>query len=96
MGLTMASRSGAGSDEAVLRAETARSAMARLLAVAGHDLKQPLQVALMAIDRAVWLAVRPRTDRTVDLYSIDFGEDDTFDLRTREASSGGRGTLSGP
>ncbi len=43
----------------------------------------------MAIDRAVWLAVRPRTDRTVDLYSIDFGEDDTFDLRTREASSGG-------
>lgn len=69
MGLTMASRSGAGSDEAVLRAETARSAMARLLAVAGHDLKQPLQVALMAIDRAVSDGVGPRAAARLGLAS---------------------------
>ncbi|MGT2481500.1 sensor histidine kinase [Methylobacterium oryzae CBMB20] len=69
MGLTMASRGGAGSDEALLRAETARSAMARLLAVAGHDLKQPLQVALMAIDRAVSDGVGPRAAARLGLAS---------------------------
>jgi signal transduction histidine kinase len=46
--------------DALLRADAARSAMARLLAVAGHDLKQPLQVALMAIERAVSDGVGPR------------------------------------
>ncbi|SEP08167.1 Histidine kinase-, DNA gyrase B-, and HSP90-like ATPase [Methylobacterium sp. UNC300MFChir4.1] len=68
MGLTMASP-GAAPDEALLRAETARSAMARLLAVAGHDLKQPLQVALMAIDRAVSEGVGPRAAARLGLAS---------------------------
>lgn len=36
-----------------MSAETACAAMSRLLAVAGHDLKQPLQVAVMAIERAL-------------------------------------------
>ncbi|AWN37142.1 sensor histidine kinase [Methylobacterium radiodurans] len=69
MGLTVAILSGAAVDEAVLRAEAARSAMARLLAVAGHDLKQPLQVALMAIERAVSDGVAPRAAARLGLAS---------------------------
>jgi signal transduction histidine kinase len=46
--------------EDILRTEGARSGMARLLAVAGHDLKQPLQVALISIERAVLDGVEPR------------------------------------
>jgi galactokinase len=34
----------------------------------------------MAIDRAVWIAARPRTDRTVALHSLDFGDAATIDL----------------
>jgi galactokinase len=34
----------------------------------------------MAIDRQVWLAVRPRTDRRVTVHSIDFNEDAQFAL----------------
>jgi signal transduction histidine kinase len=41
-----------GEADAVAQAEAARAAMARLMAVAGHDLKQPLQVAVMSIARA--------------------------------------------
>ncbi len=55
--------------EALRRAEAARSAMARLLAVAGHDLKQPLQVALMAIECAVSDGVAPRTATRLGLAS---------------------------
>ena len=40
-------------DEALAFAERSRHAMARLLAVAGHDLKQPLALAMLSIDRAV-------------------------------------------
>lgn len=36
-----------------ISAETACASMSRLLAMAGHDLKQPLQVAVMAIERAL-------------------------------------------
>lgn len=46
-------QSPAGRAEAGMSAETACAAMSRLLAVAGHDLKQPLQVAVMAIERAL-------------------------------------------
>jgi galactokinase len=34
----------------------------------------------MAIDRAVWLAVRPRDDRTVRVWSTDFDEERAFAL----------------
>ena len=34
----------------------------------------------MAIDRAVWIALRPREDSQVVAHSIDFGEDATFDV----------------
>lgn len=34
----------------------------------------------MAIDRAVWIALRPRTDDHVHLYSLDFAETAVFDL----------------
>ena len=34
----------------------------------------------MAIDRATWIAGRPREDRTVTLHSLDFGETATFVL----------------
>lgn len=34
----------------------------------------------MAIDRAVWIALRPREDRTVYVHSLDFDEDANFDL----------------
>lgn len=40
-------------DTRVSRAEADRRSMARLMAVAGHDLKQPIQVALLSIVRAV-------------------------------------------
>ncbi len=46
-------------EDARQAAETARSSMARLLAVAGHDLRQPLQVALMSVARAVEDGVSP-------------------------------------
>ena len=32
----------------------------------------------MAIDRAIWIAVRPRTDRFVRIHSIDLDEDANF------------------
>ncbi len=34
----------------------------------------------MAIDRAVWLALRPRDDRTVRLFSLDLEADSAFEL----------------
>jgi galactokinase len=34
----------------------------------------------MAIDRAVWIALRPRPDAEVRVHSLDFGEDRGFDL----------------
>lgn len=34
----------------------------------------------MAIDRAVWIALRPRADHTVNLYSVDFSQAAAFDL----------------
>ena len=46
-------------NEALAFAEASRSAMARLMAVAGHDLKQPLQVAMLSIVRAVSQGVSP-------------------------------------
>lgn len=38
----------------------------------------------MAIDRAVWIALRPRTDRRVLLHSLDMGESTGFDLDNLE------------
>jgi galactokinase len=34
----------------------------------------------MAIDRAIWIAVRPRTDRFVRIHSVDFEADAVFSL----------------
>ncbi|MFC2030772.1 galactokinase [Chloroflexota bacterium] len=34
----------------------------------------------MTIDRAIWMALRPRQDRTVDVYSLDFDEAQRFSL----------------
>jgi galactokinase len=43
----------------------------------------------MAIDRAVWIAFRPRNDSLVKLRLLDFNDDIEFDLQnlTRQASS---------
>ena len=34
----------------------------------------------LAIDRAVWIALRPREDSRVELYSVEFGKTRAFDL----------------
>jgi len=34
----------------------------------------------LAIDRAAWIALRPRSDRRVVVHALDFGETDDFDL----------------
>jgi galactokinase len=43
----------------------------------------------MAIDRAVWIALRARDDRRVSAYSMDFGESREFDLVHLGSSTGG-------
>src|SRR5687768_9585316 len=43
----------------------------------------------MAIDRAVWIALRPRADRRVSLRSLDFGETADIDLDLLERAGGG-------
>jgi galactokinase len=43
----------------------------------------------MAIDHAVWIALRRRTDRSVELYSVDFQERDSFELADTSCSSSG-------
>ncbi|MHC2017694.1 sensor histidine kinase [Methylobacterium sp. CM6247] len=53
--------------EATIRAEAAYAAMSRLLAVAGHDLKQPLQVALMAIEGVLQRSVDPAISERLNL-----------------------------
>ena len=42
----------------------------------------------MAIDRAIWIALRPRPDRLVAAHSLDFGETAEFDLDRLEKQSG--------
>src|SRR5512147_2106478 len=37
----------------------------------------------MAIDRAVWLALRARPDDVVSVYSLDFGEAQSFHIGDR-------------
>jgi galactokinase len=49
----------------------------------------------MAIDRAVWIAVRPRDDRRVVVYSLDFGERAGFDLASEMSSALADGTRTG-
>jgi len=44
---------GGTAEDTVRTAEASRRAMARLVAVAGHDLKQPLQLAILSVGRAV-------------------------------------------
>jgi galactokinase len=36
----------------------------------------------MAIDRAIWIALRPRSDEDVRVYSIDFGQSASFSLKS--------------
>lgn len=43
----------------------------------------------MAIDRALWIALRPRSDQRVVLQSLDFGEEREFDLDDLQYRSGG-------
>src|SRR5919202_5485842 len=43
----------------------------------------------MAIDRAVWIALRPRDDRRVEVHSLDFGETRSFTLPVRGDAGGG-------
>jgi galactokinase len=42
----------------------------------------------MAIERAVWIAVRPRPDRQVRIISLDLGADGVFDLGSLERGEG--------
>jgi galactokinase len=41
----------------------------------------------MAIDRSVWIALRPRDDRRVVVYSLDFGERAGFEMSAEMSSS---------
>ena len=43
----------------------------------------------MAIDRAIWIALRPRADRSVNVYSLDFAEPATFVLDALENTASG-------
>ena len=43
----------------------------------------------MAIDRAVWIALRPRNDERVSVHSIDFGETREFDLANEQRDGDG-------
>lgn len=45
----------------------------------------------MAIDRAVWIALRPRGDRRLLLYSNDFSETAEFELAALQRANGGWG-----
>jgi galactokinase len=49
----------------------------------------------MAIDRAIWIALSPRTDRLVRVHSLDFGETAEFDLDRLEKQSGWNEYLKG-
>ncbi len=40
----------------------------------------------MAVERAVWIAARPRPDRHARLYALDFNQDDSFSLDSIERS----------
>jgi len=42
----------------------------------------------MAIDRYIWLALSPREDRQVQIYSLDFQEQKTFSLDNLQKDSG--------
>src|SRR5512135_293110 len=42
----------------------------------------------MAIDRAMWIALRPRPDRIISAYSLDMHESIEFDLDRFEKGSG--------
>ena len=42
----------------------------------------------MAIDRAIWIALSPRPDRTVRVHSLDFGATAEFNLDRLEKQSG--------
>ncbi len=43
----------------------------------------------MAIDRAIWIALEPRADATIQVYSLDLAEDGAFDLSNFAHSGGG-------
>jgi signal transduction histidine kinase len=47
--------------DALLKAQVAQATMARLMASAGHDLKQPLHLAVMSIDRALKDSIDAKT-----------------------------------
>jgi galactokinase len=42
----------------------------------------------MAIDRAIWIALRRRSDRTVRIYSLDFEQEVSFDLDVLQKGEG--------
>ena len=42
----------------------------------------------MAIERAIWIAARPRVDQTVQLHSLDWGETAVFSLTHLQKESG--------
>ena len=49
----------------------------------------------MAIDRAVWIALRPRSDRQVHLHSLDFDQSITFTLDALDVREGWAGYVQG-
>ncbi len=49
----------------------------------------------LAIDRAVWIALRPRPDRQVHLHSLDFGQSIVFSLDALEERKGWAGYVQG-
>ncbi len=49
----------------------------------------------MAIDRAVWIALRPRPDRQVHLHSLDFDQSTTFSLDALNERTGWVGYVQG-
>ena len=49
----------------------------------------------MAIDRAVWIALRPRADCRVIVYSLDLDKRGEFELDSLERGTGGLEYLKG-
>ena len=73
------------------RAEWIVRAPGRVNLIGEHTDHNDGFVLPMAIDRAVWIAMRPRTDQRVRLDSLDFGQTIEFDMGSLEHGGPGWG-----
>jgi len=89
--------------DAIMRSEVIQAFEQRFLAPPAYVVRAPGRVNLMgehtdyndgfvlpmAIDRATWIALRPRAARHVELHSLDYEETATFDLAALHRGSAG-------